>query len=146
MCIPGRFRRLTTFSHIDQLGSIRMFLPSSWIKNEACPIQVMQISPGPTFGKRVRVRSPERLVKSEGIRTSVMKLRLCQSTPGFRPTRVADGFFVPLAAPVRTTLVRFFREKGVGTVGQRYKLTRVKQSVWRPRRMTRPNDTREAGE
>jgi hypothetical protein len=34
----------------------------------------------------------------------------------------------PFLAEARTTLLRFLREKGVGTVGQRYKLTRVKQS------------------
>jgi hypothetical protein len=34
----------------------------------------------------------------------------------------------PFLVEARTTLVRFLREKGVGTVGQRYKLTLVKQS------------------
>jgi hypothetical protein len=67
-------------------------------------------------------------VKSEGISTSVRKLRLCQSNPGFNPTRVADCFPSPFFALARTTSVRFFREKGVGTAGQRYKLTGVKQS------------------
>src|SRR5450432_1113046 len=88
----------------------------------------MQISPGRTLGKSGIVRSPERLVKSEGIRTSVRKLRLCQSNPGFRLTRLADCFPAPFCAPARMTLVRFLREKGVGTAGQRYKLTEVKQS------------------
>src|SRR6478752_7366435 len=88
----------------------------------------MHISPGRTLGNSVSDRPPERLVKSDGIRTSVRKLRLCQSKPGFKPTRLAVGFPAPLLVPARTTSVRFFREKGFGTAGQRYKLTRVKQS------------------
>src|SRR5712691_9433381 len=121
-----------TLSHIDQLGSISTFIPASWIRKEACPIQVMQTSFGPTFGKRGIARSPERFVKSDGIRTSVRKFRLCQSSPGFRPTRLgAPCLAAPFLAEARTTRVRFFREKGVGTVGQPYKLTRVKQSFCR---------------
>src|SRR5436305_2959936 len=87
----------------------------------------MQIWPGRTFGNRGLAPWPERLVKSDGIRTSVRKFLLCQSNPGLRPTRVADCFVSPFFALARTTLVRLFREKGVGTVGQPYKLTSVKQ-------------------
>src|SRR4029077_16445860 len=118
-----------TLSHIDQLGSISTFIPASWIRKDACPIQVMQTSFGPTFGKRGVARSPERFVKSDGTRTSVRKFRLCQSKPGFRPTLLGTPCLTaPFSAEARTTLVRFFREKGVGTARQRYKLTRVKQS------------------
>ena len=68
-------------------------------------------------------------MKSDGIRTSVRKFRLCQSRPGLRPTRFgALARALPFLAEARTTWVRFFREKGVGTVGQPYKLTPVKQS------------------
>ena len=137
-----------TFSHIDQLGSISTFIPASWIRKEAWPIQVMQISSGRTFGKSGIVRSPKRLVKNDGIRTSVRKLRLCQSNPGFRPTRVgAPRLATPFTAEARITLVRFFREKGVGTAGQRYKLTEVKQLFcgtreWRGNRAPPPNENR----
>ena len=85
-----------TLSHIDQLGSMSTFIPASWMRKEACPIQVMQTSFGLTFGKSGIARSPERFVKSDGIRTSVRKFRLCQSKPGFRPTRLGAPC---LAAP-----------------------------------------------
>ena len=97
---------MITLNHIDQLGSISTFMPATWMRKEACPIQVMPTSLGPTFGKSGLARSPERLVKNEGIRTSVRKLRLCQSSPGLRPTRLGLGVLLdalPFLAEARTT-------------------------------------------
>ena len=72
----------------------------------------MEIWPGCTFGNNGRAfRAPERLVKSEGIQTLVMKLRLVQSLPGRSFTRF--DFFAPLSCAWRT-IFRFL-EKGFGT-------------------------------
>src|SRR5215471_12290097 len=76
----------------------------------------MQISPGSTFGKSGRARAPERLVKSDGIQTLVMKLRLVQSLPGRNLTRL--DFFAPLCCAWRTILRLF--AKGFGTAEERY--------------------------
>src|ERR1051325_4790663 len=99
------------------------------MRNEACPIQVTPISPLRIFGKCGRARSPERLVKSDGIRTSVRKLRLCQSALGMRRTRVERLFSAPSPVAWRTTFLRLFFEKGIGTVAQAYKLGRVNQRL-----------------
>ena len=86
----------------------------------------MEIWPGCTFGNNGRAfRAPERLVKSEGIQTLVMKLRLVQSLPGRSFTRF--DFFAPASCAWRT-IFRFL-EKGFGTVEQRYKLAEVKQTT-----------------
>ena len=71
----------------------------------------MQICPGCTFGNSGRARVPERLVKSDGIQTLVMKLRLVQSLPGRNLTR-----FDFLGSPdgLWRTMSRFL-EKGLGT-------------------------------
>src|SRR5689334_17101959 len=72
----------------------------------------MQIWPGWTLGNNGRVfRAPDRLVKSDGIQTLVMKLRLVQSLPGRSFTRF--DFFAPVSCPWRTILR--FLEKGFGT-------------------------------
>src|SRR5436305_4578754 len=72
----------------------------------------MQIWPGWTSGNNGRAfREPDRLVKSDGIQTLVIKLRLVQSLPGRSFTRF--DFFAPVSCPWRTIL-RFF-EKGFGT-------------------------------
>src|SRR5437764_9386139 len=96
-----------------------------WTRNDAWLIQVMAISPLPIFGNCGRAWSPERLVKSDGIRTSVRKLRLCQSALGISRTRVERLFSAPFSADWRTTFLRLFFEKGIGTVAQAYKLGRV---------------------
>ena len=85
---PGFFSRFTTFSHIDQFGSIKTLTSFVCTRNDACPIQVMQISPCFSFGKSGRPPLPARFVKSEGMRTLVRKFRLCQSALGRSPTRV----------------------------------------------------------
>src|SRR4051812_44554265 len=89
----------------------------------------MPTSPLRIFGKCGRAGSPERLVKSEGIRTSVRKLRLCQSALGMRRTRVDRLFAAPSSDACRTTFLRLFFEKGIGTVAQTYKLGRVNQRL-----------------
>src|SRR5205085_11701827 len=67
------------------------------------------------FGKRGATRSPERLVKSEGITTSERKFRRCHAIPGFSVTRVDFFSRSPFAEDCRTT--RVFLEKGIGTCG-----------------------------
>lgn len=87
----------------------------------------MQISPPLSFGKSGSPPLPARLMKSDGISTLVMKLRLRQSLPGRKPTRVElDSAPFPDA---RTTLRRLFFEKGIGTLGQAYGLGRVNQKL-----------------
>jgi hypothetical protein len=76
----------------------------------------MQIWPGSTFGKSGRAGERERFVKSEGIHTLVIKLRLVQSLPGRNLTRL-DFFAAPCGA--WRTILRFL-EKGFGTAGERY--------------------------
>ena len=73
---------------------------------------MMQIWPGCTFGKSGRAsREPERLVKSDGIQTLVMKLRSVHLLPGRSLTRF--DFFAP-PEEVWRTILRFL-EKGFGT-------------------------------
>src|SRR2546421_5725514 len=80
------------------------------MRKEACPIQVMQNSPGPILGKRGTARSPERLVNRDGMRTSAKKFRRCQSMPGFKVTRVDVFFSAPSAVACRTTRVFLKKE------------------------------------
>src|SRR5437763_4214023 len=95
------------------------------MRNEACPIQVIQNCTSRIFGKRGIVLSPERLVKRDGMRTSAKKFRRCQSLPSLRVTRV--DFFVPApSAACRTT--RVFFEKGIGTRSEPYKLVSTVQT------------------
>src|SRR6478752_5402886 len=99
------------------------------MRNDACPIQVMPISPLRILGNCGRARSPERLVKSDGIRTSVRKFRLCQSALGISRTRVDRLFSAPSSAAWRTMFLRLFFEKGIGTLAQPYKLRGVNQRL-----------------
>ena len=62
-------------------------------------------------------------MKSVGIQTLVMKLRLVQSLPGRNLTRV--DFFAPIWGAWRT-IFRFL-ENGFGTVEERYELAEVNQ-------------------
>ena len=81
---------------------------------------------------RLDAGSPERLVKSEGMRTVVRKLRLCQSGRGRNLMRVERLFSLALfSAAWRTTFLRLFFEKGIGTVAQAYKLESVNQNLLR---------------
>src|SRR5437773_9585157 len=89
------------------------------MRNEACPIQVMQSWPASTLGKSGRARSPERLVKSVGISTSVRKLRFLQSLPGRNRTRVERlSVAVSSEEAWRTMFLRLFLGKGIGTSGR----------------------------
>src|SRR5213078_1929013 len=96
------------------------------MRKEAWPIQVMHNSPGRISGKRGTARSPERLVKRDGMRTSAKKFRRCQSLPGLRVTRV-DFFVAAPSAACRTTCVFF--EKGIGTRQEQYKLASTVQKL-----------------
>jgi hypothetical protein len=71
------------------------------------------------------------LVKSEGMRTLVRKLRLCQSGRGRSRTRVEGLFLAPFSDTWRTTFLRLFFEKGIGTVTQAYKVEAVNQNLSR---------------
>src|ERR1700736_3019291 len=84
----------------------------------------MPIWPGCTLGNNGRARAPERFVKSVGIQTLVMKLRLVQSLPGRSFTRV--DFFAPPEELWRTILR--FLEKGFCTAKERYKRRELNQT------------------
>ena len=89
----------------------------------------MQISPFCSFGKRGGSPPPRvgRFVKSDGIRTLVRKLRLCQSALGRKPTRVESaGSPLPDAW---TIFFRLFLEKGIGTPAEPYNLGKVNQTI-----------------
>ena len=65
-------------------------------------------------------------MKSEGIKTLVRKLRLCQSARGRKRTRVER--LAPSSNSWRTTFLRLFFEKRIGTSAKAYKLAPVKQT------------------
>src|SRR6476620_11233488 len=72
-----------------------------------------------------------RLRASDGIRTSVRKLRLCQSAFGRSLMRVERLFSAPSSVAWRTIFLRLFFEKGIGTAAQAYKLVEVNQRLSR---------------
>ena len=119
---PGCFSRLMTLSHFDQIGSIKMFTSWVWMRNEAWPIQVMQISPSRIFGNCGGTYSPERFTNNDGIKTLVKKLRLCQSDRGRSRTRVECriGTEASSSGAWRTIFRRFFFGKRIGTVLEEY--------------------------
>ena len=82
-----------------------------------------------SFGNCGGVWPPERLTKSEGIRTLVRKLRLCQSARGRNRTRVERFVGAPSRDVWRTTFRRLFFEKRIGTFAQAYKLAPAKQNL-----------------
>jgi len=93
------------------------------MRNEAWPIQVMQISPSRILGNSGGTYSPDRFTNSDGIKTLVRKLRLCQSDRGRSRTRVECR---PVSTAVwpsgvwRTMFRRFFLGKRIGTALERY--------------------------
>jgi hypothetical protein len=129
-----------TLSHFDQIGSIKMFTSYVWMRNEAWPIHVMQISPWRIFGNCGGTYSPDRFTNSDGIKTLVRKLRLCQSDRGRSRTRVECRPAVTGVSPSwvwRTMFRRFFFGKRIGTVLERYgtvtkwkALKRYKLQTW----------------
>src|SRR5437588_4265120 len=90
----------------------------------------MQISPARIFGNCGCARSPDRLTKSDGMRMLVRKLRLRQSGRGRKRTRVEGLAAAPSSDSWRTTFLRLFFEKGIGTSAERYKLVWLNQSFW----------------
>src|SRR6476469_10830291 len=112
-----------TLSHFDQIGSIKTFTSCVWMRNEAWPIQVMQISPSRILGNSGGTYSPDRFTNSDGIKTLVRKLRLCQSDRGRSRTRVECRPVSTGVSPSgvwRTMFRRFFLAKRIGTVLERY--------------------------
>ena len=77
-----------TLSQFAQFGSISRFTPPHCTRNEAWPIHVIPISPSLSAGHSGVSGWPARRVKIEGMKTSVMKLRLCQAPLGVSPTFV----------------------------------------------------------
>jgi len=67
-------------------------------------------------------------MKSDGIRTLVRKLRLCQSGRGRRRTRVECFVEAPSSDCWRTIFLRLFFEKGIGTFPEAYELQCSKQN------------------
>src|SRR5215471_5121222 len=111
-----------TLSHFDQIGSIKMFTSWVWMRNEEWPIQVMHISPSRIVGNCGGTYSPDRLTNSDGIKTLVRKLRLCQSDRGRSRTRVEcrRGTGVSVCGAWRTIFRRFFFGKRIGTALEAY--------------------------
>src|ERR1700745_1057163 len=112
-----------TLSHFDQIGSIKMFTSCVWMRNEACPIQVIQTWPSRTLGNCGGTYSPDRFTNSDGIKTLVRKLRLCQSDRGRSRTRGEcrpPGTGVSSCGAWRTIFRRFFFGKRIGTVLEEY--------------------------
>src|ERR1700747_1644190 len=130
-----------TLSHFDQIGSIKMFTSCVWMRNEACPIQVIQTWPSRILANCGGTYSPDRFTNSDGIKTLVRKLRLCQSDRGRRRTRVecrTTGAVVLSCDAWRTIFRRFFFGKLIGTVLEGYRtvqkwkaLKRNKLQTWR---------------
>src|SRR4029453_17869457 len=83
----------------------------------------MQISPSRIFGNCGGPYSPDRFTNSDGIKTLVKKLRLCQSDRGRRRTRVEcrpTGTGASPRCAWRTIFRRFFFGKRIGTVLEEY--------------------------
>lgn len=70
-------------------------------------------------------------MKSEGIRTLVRKLRLCQSARGRNRTRVERLAVAPSPDTWRMTLRRLLFGKRIGTFAEAYKLAPAKQNLLR---------------
>src|SRR4029079_19541268 len=97
----------------------------------------MQISPSRTFGNCGGTYSPDRFTKSDGIRTLVRKLRLCQSDRGRRRTRVEcrpAGTGVSSRDAWRTMFRRFFFGKRIGTVLEGYETVKKLKELKKLRR------------
>ena len=129
---PGFLSRLITLSHIDQLGSIRTLTSFVWIRNDAWPIQVMQISPAFTFGKSGRppfagALGEERRDEDAGEEVPLMPVRS-------RPQPDAGGRSVVADFRRLDNVLRLFLEKGIGTPAEPYKLAGVNQTFRRDER------------
>src|SRR5207245_11261601 len=70
-------------------------------------------------------------MKSEGIRTLVRKLRLCQSARGRKRTRVERLVLAPASEAWRTTFLRLFLGKRIGTFAKAYKPASAKKNLLR---------------
>ncbi len=72
---PRALEALDDDEPVGPVGSTRILCRGVWMRNEAWPIQVKAICPGCSGGKTGRCSTPDLRTKSEGISTSVMKLR-----------------------------------------------------------------------
>src|SRR6266513_2280926 len=79
----------------------------------------MHSSPSRTLGNCGGAGRSARFTKSEGIRTLVRKLRLCQSARGRSRTRV-DRLAMAPSSDWRTMFLRLFFGKRIGTTFKRY--------------------------
>src|SRR5437667_10996921 len=96
-----------------------------WMRNDAWPIQVMQISPSRISGHCGAAGPPERFTTSDGINTLVRKLRLCQSARGRRRTRVERVTGAPARDVCRTMFRRLSVGSRIGTVLNEYENVRT---------------------
>ena len=104
----------------------------------------MQTSPSRIFGNCGGTYSPDRFTNSDGIKTLVRKLRLCQSDRGRSRTRVEfrpAGTGGSSRGAWRTIFRRFFFGKRIGTVLKGYgtvtKWKALKRYKLQTRRCTR---------
>src|SRR5262245_43722387 len=103
----------------------------------------MQISPSRTFGNCGGTYWPDRFTKSDGIKTLVRKLRLCQSERGRSLTRVEcrpAGTGVSPRGAWRTIFRRFFFGKRIGTVLEGYETVRKWKALKRYKGETRSTE------
>src|ERR1051326_6611796 len=107
-----------TLSHFDQIGPTSMLTSCVWIRNEAGPIQVIQICPSRILGNWGAAGPAARFTKSEGITTLVRKLRLCQSARGRSRTRVERFTGAPSRDGSRIMFRRLFFGKRMGTTAE----------------------------
>src|SRR5215467_1532267 len=99
----------------------------------------MQISPSRIFGNCGGTYSPERFTNSDGIKTLVRKLRLCQSELGRNRTRVEcrpAGTEVSSSGAWRMMFRRFFFGKRIGTVLEGYETVRKWKALKRDKLRT----------
>ena len=89
----------------------------------------MQISPSRIFGNCGAAGPPERFTKSDGIKTLVRKLRLCQSARGRSRTRVERFTGAPSRDVCRTMFRRLFFGNRIGTVLKGYETVKTVKSV-----------------
>lgn len=100
------------------------------MRNDACPIQVTQISPSRILGNCGGTFPPDRFTKSDGIKTLVRKLRLCQSGRGRKRTRVDCRSTGASSRDVsRTTFRRLFFGKRIGTALEEYETVKKLQCL-----------------
>ena len=100
--IDMQTRALKSLDHAQPHRPIRInedVHPLSWIRNDACPIQVIQISPGFTFGKSGLARGPTSFGKKRGNQNFSEKVALVPVESRFESDATAHGRFFALRSP-----------------------------------------------